>query len=106
MEQPMRQHRRTAKTVPNNPHLDNFNPADALESLHTEIVELEAFAHAAGEVVTRLPHTSDPAQRRDFTRLYTLVSKVATAAAAAATHGDHLIAALSSYLDAQRTNPD
>jgi hypothetical protein len=106
MEQTMRQHRRTAKTVPNNPHLDNFNPADALESLHTEVVELEAFAHAAGEAVTRLPHTSDPKQRRDLTRLYALVSKVATDAAAAAAHGDQLVAALSTYLDAQCTRQD
>jgi hypothetical protein len=106
MEQTMRQHRRTAKTVANNPHLDNFNPGDALETLHTEIVELEAFAHAAGEAVTRLPHTSDLKQRRDFTRLYALVSRVATDAAAAATHGDQLVAALSAYLEAQRTNPD
>jgi hypothetical protein len=102
----MRQHRRTAKTVPNDPRPDNFNPGDALESLHTEIVELEAFAHAAGEAVTRLPHTSDPNQRRNFTRLYALVSKVATDAAAAATHGDQLVAALSAYLETQRTSPD
>ena len=102
----MRQHRRTAKTVPNNPHRDNFNPCDALESLHTDLVQLEAFAHFAGEAVTRLPHTSDPKQRRDFTRLYALVSRVATDAAAAAVHGDQLIAALASYLDDQRTRED
>jgi len=99
----MRKHRRTAKTVPNNPHLDNFNPGDALESLHTEVVQLEAFAHAAGEALTHLPHAADPKQRRDFTRIYALVSKVASDAAAAAAHGDQLVAALSAYLEAQRT---
>jgi hypothetical protein len=102
----MRKHRRTAPTVSNNPPLDNFNPCDALESLHTDLVQLEAFAHAAGEAVTHLPHTSDPKQRWDFTRLYALVSKVANDAAAAASHGDQLIAALSSYLDNQRTLDD
>jgi hypothetical protein len=106
MEQTMRVHRRTAKTVPNNPPLDNFIPGDALESLHTEVVELEALAHAAGEAVTRLPRASDPTQRRDLTRIYALVSKVAADAAAAASHGDQLVAALSAYLDAQRTTPD
>jgi hypothetical protein len=111
----MRQHRRTAKTVPNIPSPDNsatlddsdlFDPTDALETLHTEIVQLEAFAHAAGEAVTRLPHSSDPKHRRDLTRIYTLVSKVATDAAAAAHHGDQLIAALSAHLETRGANRD
>jgi hypothetical protein len=50
----------------------NFSPAAALESLHTEIVEIEAFAHAAGEAVTFLPHASNPEDRRTFARIYTL----------------------------------
>jgi hypothetical protein len=59
-EQTMSKHRRTAKTVPNIPPAansatsarsatsatsDDFDPADALESLHAEIIQLEAFAH-------------------------------------------------------------
>ena len=71
-----------------------------------EVVELEALAHAAGEAITRLPRACDPTQRRDLTRIYALVSKVAADAAAAASHGDQLVAALSAYLDAQRTIPD
>jgi hypothetical protein len=98
----MHNHRNTQDTVPNNPQLDNFSPADALESLHTEIVDLEAFAHAAGEAVTRLPRPSDPEQRRDLTRIYALVSKVANDAATAAAHGDELIAALSAHMHSQR----
>jgi hypothetical protein len=104
----MRSHRRTAKTVPNNPPPDNTDPfdsADALESLHTEIVQLEAFAHAAGEAVTRLPHSSNPKHRRDLTRIHALVSKVATDTTAAGHHGDQLIAALSAHLEARRTSP-
>ena len=98
----MRVHRRTQDTVPNNPPLDNFNPADALESLHIEIVQLEAFAHAAGEAATRLPAPSNPTERRNFTRLYALVTKVASDAATAATHGDKLIAALSAHLQTRQ----
>ncbi len=98
----MPKHSRTAITVPNNPQLDNFDPADALEKLHTEIVQLEAFAHAAGEAVTRLPRPSNPIQRRDLTRIYALVSKVATDAAIAASHGDKLVAALSAHLQVRR----
>lgn len=99
----MPQHRRPQRTVSNKAHPDNFNPADALESLHTRITELEAIAHAAGEAVTRLPHASSPTQRRDLARIYTLVSRVANDATAAATHGDKLIAALALHL-AKPTN--
>lgn len=77
---------------------DDFSVAEALEALHTEIVEIEAFAHAAGEAVTRLPHTTNPELRRIFTRIYTLVSKVATDLTACARHGDELIAATSEHL--------
>jgi hypothetical protein len=48
----MQSHRRPQRTLSNKAHSDNFNPADALESLHTRITELEAIAHAAGEAVT------------------------------------------------------
>jgi hypothetical protein len=94
----MRKHRHPRRTVSNNAHLDNFDPADALETLHTELVQLEAFAHAAGEAVTRLPRASSTTQRRDVARIYTLVTKVANDATAAAAHGDKLIAALSTHL--------
>jgi hypothetical protein len=70
---------------------------------HCTVVQLEAFAHAAGEAVTCLPHTTSPAQRRDFARIYALVSKVAVHATAAARHGGTLIAGLSSHLDNRRT---
>jgi len=56
----MSKHRHPADTVANNPGPDNFSPTDALESLHTEIVELEAFAHAAGEAVNVLPAQPTP----------------------------------------------
>ena len=88
-------HRRNAATQPPS---HSFNAATALEALHTEIVDIEAFAHAAGEAVIRLPHTSNPELRRVFARIYTLVSKVAADVHAAVRHGDKLIAELSAHL--------
>jgi hypothetical protein len=104
----MKTHRSTRSKVSKNPPLDNFNPAEALESLHTEVVQLEAFAHLAAEVITRLPAPSNREQRRDYRRLYALVSKVADDAIAAVSHGDALISALSADMAArraQRTHP-
>ncbi len=91
-------HHQSRSSGQGGPSHDDFNPADALEALHTEIVDIEAFAHAAGEAVTHLPHTSNPELRRIYTRIYTLVSKVATDVHACARHGDQLIAALSKHL--------
>jgi hypothetical protein len=58
-----------------------------------------------GEAVTRLPHTTSPAQRRDFARIYALVSKVAADVTAAARHGDKLIAGLSPMYAWGRSRP-
>lgn len=93
----MRKHR-ASQTGSSGPSGDGFNCAEALEALHTEIVDIEAFAHAAGEAVTHLPHTSNPELRRVYARIYTLVSKVAADLNACVRHGDKLIAALSKHL--------
>src|ERR1700759_2764046 len=88
-------HRRTRSTAPSDPPGDDLNAADALEAYHTEIVDIEAFAHAAGEAVTHLPYSSNPELRRTFARIYTLTSKVAADLNASVRRGDKLIAALS-----------
>jgi len=94
----MSKHRRSQGSAQGGSPRDDFNAAEALEALHTEIVEIEAFAHAAGEAVTHLPHTSNPELRRVFARIYTLVSKVAVDLNACVRHGDKLVAALSKHL--------
>ena len=94
MPKPHRRRDRATSSLPT----PSFDAAAALEALHTEIVDIEAFAHAAGEAVIRLPHTSNPELRRVFARIYTLVSKVAADVHAAARHGDKLIAELSAHL--------
>jgi hypothetical protein len=93
----MSQHRHTQARVSNKGRVDNFNPGDALELLHTELVEIEAFAHAAGEAVTLLPSTSSAKLRRVFARLYTLVTRTANEASAALTLSENLVSSLSAY---------
>ena len=94
----IRKHRRPRSSARNEPPRDDFDAAEALEALHTEIVDIEAFAHAADEAVTHLPHTSNPELRRTFARIYTLISKVAADLNACVRHGDKLIAALSKHM--------
>jgi hypothetical protein len=100
----MKSHRSTHGTVPKIRPLDNVNPADALESLHSDLVQLEAFAHLAAEVITRLPPPSGRDKRREYRRLYALVTKVADDAIAAVAHGDALVAALSADTTARRAH--
>src|ERR1700733_12063568 len=50
----MKKHRRPRPKVPNPPSPHNFSPADALESVYADLIEVDAFAHAAGEAITEL----------------------------------------------------
>src|SRR4051812_6904340 len=92
-ETTMNEHRSIHFTVPKNASFANFNPADALESLHTAVVPLEAFAHLAAEIITRLPPPSSREQGREYRRLYALGNRVADDAIAASNHEDALISA-------------
>jgi hypothetical protein len=99
----MKTHRRTDDRVQNKPPLDNFHPGDALERLHAEIVQIEAFAHAAGQAIRQYPFPAEPTQRRAFARLYTLVTRIADDVDAAVVHGQALVAALSDHLQRRRS---
>jgi hypothetical protein len=81
-----------------------FNPGDAIESLRAEIVQIEAFAHAASEAVTKLPYPSARAARRAYDRVYALVMKVADDASAAVNRGDAVMAALTAHLRRRTDN--
>jgi hypothetical protein len=98
----MSKHRNPRTSLSNQPAPDNFDPAAALESLHTEIVDIEALAHAAGEAVTLLPRPDNPEQRRNLARIYTLVTKLASEISTTVAYGDDLIAALGSHLASGR----
>ncbi len=103
----MRQHRKPRPSVQNIPAPDNFDPADALERLHLEITQIEAFAHAAGEAITELAPPPSPEQRRVFKRVYTLVNRLVEDITTTVAHGDQLIAALSAHLaDPQGTQDE
>ena len=102
----MSKHRNTQARVPNKAHLDNFNPADALESLYADMIQVDAFAHAASEAIVQLPCPSNVIERRTFARLHTLVTKAAAEARTALIHGDELVSALSTHLEARRARRD
>jgi len=97
----MSKHRRTQSRVPNKAQHDNFNAASALESVYVDLIEIDAFAHAAREAIIELRCPSNRAERRTFARIHTLVTKVADEARAALLHADALVAALSAHLEAR-----
>ena len=102
----MSKHRHTQASVSNNLQLDNFNPADALERLYAEMIQVEAFAHAAGEAMIQLRCPASRSERRVFNRIYTLVTKVAAEASTALRHGDDLVSALSGHMQDRQARRD
>jgi hypothetical protein len=94
----MHVHRYPQVRVSNKAHADNFDPGDGLEQLHTELVEVEALARAAGEAVTLLPSASSAKVRRIFARLHVLVSRTANEAGAALSLSEKLVSSLSAYM--------
>ena len=91
---------RVSKDVPshNADTSDIFNPAEALQSLHLEVIQLEALANAACEAAVQLPFPPGREERRVFDRVYTLVAKVADETSMVVSYGDELVAALSAHL--------
>jgi hypothetical protein len=108
----MLKHRRTQDRVPNNAHVDNFRPFDAIETLHAAILRVETIAQVASDAVDQLRCPSAPAARRAFARMQILVAKAADEATIALAEGDKLVAALSQHVQgrsdphAQRTRPE
>lgn len=102
----MNHHRNTKARVPRNAQHDDFNPADALESVYADLIQVDAFAHAASEAMVQLRCPSNRAERRTFARIYTLVAKAADEARVALLHGDALVAALSAQMAARRARRD
>ncbi len=83
---------------------DTFKPAEALQSLHVKVVDLEALANAANEAVVQLPFPPGREERRPFDRVYSLVTKLADETSAVATHGDELMEALQAHLKRKRAD--
>ena len=102
----MHKHRRTQSSVANKARHDNFNAADALESVYVDLIQVDAFAHAARQAIVELRYPANRAERRTYDRIYTLVTKVADEARAALLHGGALIAALSAHMEARGTPGD
>lgn len=102
----MRKHRHTQSSVPSKARHDNFNAANALESVYVDLIQIDAFAHAARDAIVELRCPSNRAERRTYNRIYTLVTKVADEARAALLHSDALVAALSAHMEARGTSAD
>ena len=100
----MTKHRHPPESVSNDVDVNNFDPAEALESLQLEMIDLEAFAHAATEAATQLPFPSGRDNRRVFDHVYTLVNQVAEQANRALRQCDQLVAALSQHQERQRND--
>jgi len=83
-----------------------FDPAEALQNLHGQVIQLEAMTHAASEAVTRLPFPKGREDRRIFDRVYTLVTKVADETQALVRYGDELVSALAAHLQRRRAGQD
>jgi len=102
----MRKHRHTQSRVPSKAQHNNFNAAHALESVYIDLIEIDAFAHAAREAIVELRCPSNRVERRTYNRIYTLVTKVADEARAALLRSEALVAALSAHMEARSTSAD
>jgi len=102
----MSNHRNPRSSVPNKPAPHNFNPADALESFHLEITDIEAYAHAVGEAIVELNPPTNPEQRRIYKRVYTLINKLVEDVTTTVAHGDQHIAALAARRAAKADAPE
>ena len=113
----MRQHRRTQDTVSNNlhgdnarnddprnndrrsddPRNDNFEPADALETLHASILRVETLLQVASRAADELRCPSAPIERRALTRMQILIGRAAEEASAVLAEGDKVMADLAEH---------
>ena len=109
----MTEHRSPQGRVSNDVHPDNtndrdtpdtFDPGEALQSLHLEVVDLEALANAANEAVVQLPYPSDREARRPFDRVCTLVGKLADETNRVVNRGSEMMDALTAHLQRKRAD--
>lgn len=86
------------------PHLDGFEPADAIEYMHAAILRIDTLARIAERAIDefRCPLASEA--EREFTRLQVLVAKTAEETSTALAEADKLVAGLRRHLATQRTS--
>jgi hypothetical protein len=83
-------------SIPTTP--DTFSPAEALQGLYLEVVDLEALTNAANEAVVHLPFPSEREARLPFNRVYTLVTKIAEETSALVRNGGQRMDGLTAHL--------
>jgi hypothetical protein len=102
MSDPRQLHNTTASHA----QLDDFRPADAIESLRAAILRVDTIAQVACYAVDELRYPRDAAAGRAFARMQILVGQAADEASTALAQGDMLTAALTKHLRARRDNQD
>ena len=84
------------------PDSPEFNPAEALQSLHLDIVELDALVNAADEAVAHVPPPRDQEGRCASDRAIALVTKVTEGSRALARRSYEIQDALTAHSSRRR----
>jgi hypothetical protein len=87
----MQDHRSTQDTVSNHPHQDNLNALDAIESLHAQLVKIEALALVACDAADRLEPPPSREAKRELIRMQIFVGRTASEASEAVAYGDRVM---------------
>jgi hypothetical protein len=98
----MSHHRSTQDTVSNHPHSDNLNALEAIESLHAQLVKIEALALVACDAADRLEPPPSRDAKRELIRMQIFVGQTASEASEAVAFGDRVMADLKNHLQARQ----
>jgi hypothetical protein len=101
----MQEHCSTQGTVSNNPHQDNVAALDAIESLHTHLVKIEALALVACEAADRLEPPSSREAKRELIRMQIFAGQTASEATEAVAYGDRVMEELKERFRVRQTAP-
>jgi len=90
----MERYRSTQSIISSDPKQGIFNAVEAVESLHAQLVRIEALAIVACELADRLQPPSGRERKRELIRMQIFVGQTALAASEAVAYGDRLIASV------------
>jgi hypothetical protein len=99
-------HRSTQDTVSNHPHQDNVNALDVIESLHAQLVKIEALALVACDAADRLQPPPSREGKRELIRMQIFVGQTASEASEAVAYGDRVIEDLTNRSRVRQGGPE
>jgi hypothetical protein len=94
----MSNHRSTQDTVSNHPHPDNLNALEAIESLHAQLVKIEALALVTCDAADRLEPPPSREAKRELIRMQIFAGQTASEATDAVAYGDRVLEELTDRL--------